>query len=323
MDLRRVGSGNVGAANVYRTTGRHRDRGDGRGHGERRRGGVARRRRERGGRRRGSRGRPYLSDLASVPRRQRCGHRQRCVCRARPHPDMLAAATFALSVARTRFVSLGSIVATVVLPGVQWMIPGSARGRHRHDARRGADSVSSSRQHRAPDVANRTSVGNMTQRIGVLGSGSWGTALAVHLARTGHDVRLWARDAGLASAMTSSVRTAPTCRASRCRSDFADRDLAGRARGRGDRRDGGAVARRSRGRARGRRTPAGRRRDRQRDQGARRGHPASNVRRCCAPSCRTSARSSCSRARASRSSWRARCRRRWWPPETRRWSSSR
>jgi glycerol-3-phosphate dehydrogenase (NAD(P)+) len=44
----------------------------------------------------------------------------------------------------------------------------------------------------------------MTQRIGVLGSGSWGTALAVHLAHTGHDVRLWARDAGLASEMAMS-----------------------------------------------------------------------------------------------------------------------
>jgi glycerol-3-phosphate dehydrogenase (NAD(P)+) len=43
----------------------------------------------------------------------------------------------------------------------------------------------------------------MTHTIAVLGSGSWGTALAVHLARTGHDVRLWARDAGLAAAMTS------------------------------------------------------------------------------------------------------------------------
>jgi glycerol-3-phosphate dehydrogenase (NAD(P)+) len=29
----------------------------------------------------------------------------------------------------------------------------------------------------------------------VLGAGSWGTALAVHLARAGHGVRLWARDA--------------------------------------------------------------------------------------------------------------------------------
>jgi glycerol-3-phosphate dehydrogenase (NAD(P)+) len=44
----------------------------------------------------------------------------------------------------------------------------------------------------------------MTHRIGVIGSGSWGTALAVHLAHTGHDVRLWARDASLASEMASS-----------------------------------------------------------------------------------------------------------------------
>ncbi|HEX4347636.1 MAG TPA: NAD(P)H-dependent glycerol-3-phosphate dehydrogenase [Vicinamibacterales bacterium] len=33
----------------------------------------------------------------------------------------------------------------------------------------------------------------------VLGAGSWGTALAVHLARAGHDVRLWARDNELAA----------------------------------------------------------------------------------------------------------------------------
>ena len=44
----------------------------------------------------------------------------------------------------------------------------------------------------------------MTHRIGVIGSGSWGTALAVHLAHTGHDVRLWARDAGLSSEMAAS-----------------------------------------------------------------------------------------------------------------------
>lgn len=44
----------------------------------------------------------------------------------------------------------------------------------------------------------------MSHRIGVLGSGSWGTALAVHLSHTGHDVRLWARDAALASRMSSS-----------------------------------------------------------------------------------------------------------------------
>ena len=44
----------------------------------------------------------------------------------------------------------------------------------------------------------------MSHTIAVLGSGSWGTALAVHLARTGHDVRLWARDAALAEMMTSA-----------------------------------------------------------------------------------------------------------------------
>jgi glycerol-3-phosphate dehydrogenase (NAD(P)+) len=35
----------------------------------------------------------------------------------------------------------------------------------------------------------------------VLGAGSWGTALAVHLGRIGHDVRLWARDPVLVDEM--------------------------------------------------------------------------------------------------------------------------
>ena len=39
--------------------------------------------------------------------------------------------------------------------------------------------------------------------VTVIGAGSWGTALAVHLARIGHDVRLWARDAALVADMTS------------------------------------------------------------------------------------------------------------------------
>ena len=37
----------------------------------------------------------------------------------------------------------------------------------------------------------------MNDRIAVLGAGSWGTALAVHCARTGHDVTLWGRDESL------------------------------------------------------------------------------------------------------------------------------
>ena len=39
--------------------------------------------------------------------------------------------------------------------------------------------------------------------VAVLGAGSWGTALAVHLARVGHDVRLWARDPVLAAEISS------------------------------------------------------------------------------------------------------------------------
>jgi glycerol-3-phosphate dehydrogenase (NAD(P)+) len=39
--------------------------------------------------------------------------------------------------------------------------------------------------------------------VSVLGAGSWGTALAVHLGTIGHDVRLWARDRALVDDMTT------------------------------------------------------------------------------------------------------------------------
>ncbi len=41
----------------------------------------------------------------------------------------------------------------------------------------------------------------MTHTTAVLGAGSWGTALAVHLGRVGHSVRLWARDDALVREM--------------------------------------------------------------------------------------------------------------------------
>jgi glycerol-3-phosphate dehydrogenase (NAD(P)+) len=41
----------------------------------------------------------------------------------------------------------------------------------------------------------------VSARIAVLGAGSWGTALSVHLGRVGHDVQLWARDAALVDDM--------------------------------------------------------------------------------------------------------------------------
>jgi glycerol-3-phosphate dehydrogenase (NAD(P)+) len=39
------------------------------------------------------------------------------------------------------------------------------------------------------------------RQVTVLGAGGWGTTLAVHLARVGHEARLWARDAALATEM--------------------------------------------------------------------------------------------------------------------------
>lgn len=43
----------------------------------------------------------------------------------------------------------------------------------------------------------------MTDALAVLGAGSWGTALAIALARRGHDVRLWSRTAAAAEAMNA------------------------------------------------------------------------------------------------------------------------
>jgi glycerol-3-phosphate dehydrogenase (NAD(P)+) len=46
------------------------------------------------------------------------------------------------------------------------------------------------------------------RRVAVLGAGSWGTALAIHLARIGHEVELWGRDAEL-TASTAALRLNP------------------------------------------------------------------------------------------------------------------
>jgi glycerol-3-phosphate dehydrogenase (NAD(P)+) len=46
----------------------------------------------------------------------------------------------------------------------------------------------------------------VSERIAVLGAGSWGTALAIHCARIGHDVRLWGRDPSLMATIGSARR---------------------------------------------------------------------------------------------------------------------
>lgn len=44
----------------------------------------------------------------------------------------------------------------------------------------------------AADHAGGTGLSSERIKIGVLGGGAWGTALALHAARMGHDVLLWA-----------------------------------------------------------------------------------------------------------------------------------
>lgn len=125
VDLRRVGSGNVGATNVYRTSGLAIAIGVlladiGKGAAAVWLAGTAN---------------PAAAGVAAV-----VGHVYPIWLRFRggkgvatasgvfavlaPIPTLLAAATFALVVARTRFVSAGSVAASFVLPGVQWTVAG-------------------------------------------------------------------------------------------------------------------------------------------------------------------------------------------------------
>jgi len=48
----------------------------------------------------------------------------------------------------------------------------------------------------------------MRPRIAILGAGSWGSALAVHLTRVGHDVCLWARNPNLVTELVSTRQNA-------------------------------------------------------------------------------------------------------------------
>ena len=48
----------------------------------------------------------------------------------------------------------------------------------------------------------------MASRVGVLGAGTWGTALAIHLARIGHQVRLWGREPEVLQAMAAERQNA-------------------------------------------------------------------------------------------------------------------
>ena len=125
IDLRRAGSGNVGATNVYRTTGLTMaiavmiaDMAKGAaavllaGSTDPVAAGVA----------------AVAGHIYPIWLRFRGGKGVATACGVfavlSPLPTLIAAAAFTLVVARTRFVSLGSIAATIVLPVVAWISPG-------------------------------------------------------------------------------------------------------------------------------------------------------------------------------------------------------
>ena len=147
------------------------------------------------------------------------------------------------------------------------------------------------------------------RNVAVLGGGSWGTALAVHLARIGHTVRLWARDPALVAEMRTR-RANPVYLARHAVSRDADghrpaRRGAGRC-GHGGRRR--AVARPARGRPAGRRARRRRRGRAQRHQGARGRLAAADVGGAGRGVAARARSWRCCRARASPPSSPARCR---------------
>ena len=138
VDLRRVGSGNVGAANVYRTAGRGLgvlvmllDVGKGAG-------GVWLRApccRGRGGRRRGRRSWCGRGPIYPLWLRFAGGKGVAVACGVfavlTPLATVAAAGVFAVVTMLTRYVSLGSVLATVTLPLVEWARAGRGRSRWR------------------------------------------------------------------------------------------------------------------------------------------------------------------------------------------------
>jgi glycine/D-amino acid oxidase-like deaminating enzyme len=59
-----------------------------------------------------------------------------------------------------------------------------------------------------------SSLSNERTRVGVVGGGAWGTALAVHCARMGHEVLLWALEpeASVTSTLPAAAVALPITR---------------------------------------------------------------------------------------------------------------
>ena len=121
---------------------------------------------------------------------------------ASPWAALAAIGVFALLLALTRYVSLASVAGSASLSGLCLVLPARPasalllRGRMRGCS---ADRRQALPEHPPPDGGHGIPPGsqeNHMSRIAVLGSGAWGTALALSLCRRGgHQVTLWAHAA--------------------------------------------------------------------------------------------------------------------------------
>ena len=103
-----------------------------------------------------------------------------------PQATAIATLVFLVLVWWTRYISLGSVAGSVILAPLAYHVRRAGgdrhRGRHRRGHRRAPASIESAARvcgHRAEDWTERM------KNVAVLGSGSWGTALAFHLAQRG------------------------------------------------------------------------------------------------------------------------------------------
>jgi hypothetical protein len=146
---------------------------------------------------------------------------------------------FLVVFALTRYVSLASIVGAASFPlfgfyfvacGRRWwsldfcFIPLLVIVKHHENIRRLLSGTESRRSFGSGTGYNRE--GGGMSRIGILGAGAWGTALAISLARRGgHSMTLWSHSAELAEQMTETGENVPFCRAIPCRWTCGDADL--------------------------------------------------------------------------------------------------
>ena len=209
-DIRGEGSGNAGATNVARSRQGARlpsPRSTSRrarspcSSSARHRGSALRR----GGRPRRDR-RPRLPDLLRISRRQGRGDGRRRVPgpRAAWHPGLYRASS-SLVVVATRYVSLGSVIAMVLLPPVAGARLSRAAPVVVAAAARRVLIVPKHRENlRGSPRARSESWGRSEGRV--LGRGLVGNGAAIEFARSGHEVLLWGRDPEVAAGIEADGR---------------------------------------------------------------------------------------------------------------------